>query len=776
MLIPSFYCEVAIVMRNTLRFFIISIAFFSLASCGGSSTEEAETLVKSEVETVPIDIAADTPVETPIETPVEPTTEDDNNLAQANILFIISDDQGLDASAQYDFSDDVPQTPTLDMLAQQGITFENMWVTPACSTTRSTIITGKYGVNNGESLPGNLSAEHEILQQYLKGNVASATYQSAVFGKWHIGGNDQTHPNDVGVDYYAGNIGNLSDYYDWSLTVNGVVENSTAYHSTKITDLALNWVNEQTTPWFAWVAYSAPHSPLHLPPESLHSRDLSGTSTDITNNKRDYYLAAIEAMDAEIGRLLASLDEETRNNTIIIYLGDNGTPANVIDASSYSKTHAKGSLYQGGIATPFIVSGQGVTRLNERESALVTATDLYATIAEISGISSTKVHDSQSFKSLFTDESSGGKEYIYTAYKSDEVSGWAMRSKDYKLIEFEDGSQELYLLSASVTGDIADNLAETFAETHNLLPTNDINLLAQVANLSAASAAIYAKETLNPVDITNVTLTSQSKNCIDYIEQFTSTVNDINKGVVYQGDLVISQLGDKCVFNTNAIPNHDFNDGGSAFPNDVSEQDDQFEITISPSKASQVTPLSLQLDNAILLNGVKVDLLAAGCYGVGNGKIGCNDISQPWRYEPMHTANGFAVDSHNAHAQPDGTYHYHGSPIALFEDDVSQSSPVIGFAADGFPIYGTYFNDEGNIRAVTSSYRLKSGSRANGSGDPGGSYDGSFIDDYEYVEGLGDLDECNGMTLDGGYAYYITVSYPYVLSCFSGTPDSSFNK
>ncbi|PKG37186.1 sulfatase-like hydrolase/transferase, partial [Psychromonas sp. Urea-02u-13] len=156
-------------MLNTLRFLILSTLFVILASCGGGSTEEAED-----------------PIVIPVEIPVEPPAEDDNELVQPNILFIISDDQGLDASAQYDFSDDVPQTPTLNMLGQQGITFENMWVTPACSTTRSTIITGKYGVNNGvESLPGNLSAEHEILQQYLKTNATSDNYQSAVFGKWH---------------------------------------------------------------------------------------------------------------------------------------------------------------------------------------------------------------------------------------------------------------------------------------------------------------------------------------------------------------------------------------------------------------------------------------------------------------------------------------------------------------------------------------------------------------------------------------------------------------
>ncbi|WP_019029794.1 YHYH protein [Colwellia piezophila] len=740
---------------------LLAITLSSISGCGGSATEEAVI-----VDTDPADGSSNGTV-------TEQPTDDDNALLQPNILFIISDDQGLDASAQYDLSEDVPQTPTLNRLAQQGLTFENMWVTPACSTTRSTIITGKYGINSGiESVPATLSLEHEILQQYLQRNPASKNYQSAVFGKWHIGGGDTntTHPNDVGVDYYAGNLGNLSDYYDWSLTINGVVENSTEYHSTKITDLAISWVNEQRQPWFAWLAYSAPHAPFHLPPESLHNRNLSGDASDINNNKREYYLAAIEAMDTEIGRLLDSLDEEVRNNTLVIFIGDNGTPSSVIDKTIYSKSHAKGSLYQGGVATPFIVSGQGVTRLNERESALVTATDLYATIAEVAGIYETKVHDSQSFKSLFTDGTLPGKDYIYTAYKSDKVTGWTTRSDDYKLIEFADGNQELYSLS--------DSFAETsdFSENNNLLPSNDADLLTQVRNLSAVAALIYNDETVNPIDITNVTLFNHSQNCVDYIEQFTSTVSDISNATVFHGDLVISQVGDKCVFKTNAIPNHDFNDGGSAFPNDVSEQNDQFEITVNPIKANSKTAISLLVDNAILLNGVKVDLLAAGCYGVGNGKIGCNDIEQPWRYDPMHAVNGFAVDSHNAHAQPNGTYHYHGSPMALFADDDSQASPVIGFSADGFPIVGSYFDDQGEIRKVRSSYRLKLGSRPSGAGDPGGNYDGTYRDDYEYVEGLGDLDECNGMTVNEGYAYYVTANYPYVLACFSGTPDNSFNK
>ncbi|MDA7687112.1 YHYH protein, partial [Pseudomonadales bacterium] len=225
----------------------------------------------------------------------------------------------------------------------------------------------------------------------------------------------------------------------------------------------------------------------------------------------------------------------------------------------------------------------------------------------------------------------------------------------------------------------------------------------------------------------------------------------------------------------NAIPNHDFNDS-DRFPNPVSEQTDVYEVPTTPEIAPTTTDLSLTYDNAILLNGVKTDVLAAACFGVGDGRVGCNNINQPWRYDPMYAANGFRVDSHNAHTQPDGTYHYHGSPNALFYADTNIVSPLVGFAADGFPIYGSWFDDNGLNRKATSSYQLKAGARPSGAGEPGGNYDGTYRDDYEYVQGSGDLDECNGMTVDGVYGYYIIDAFPYVLGCFKGVPDLSFRK
>ncbi|MEM8601366.1 MAG: YHYH protein [Bacteroidota bacterium] len=289
----------------------------------------------------------------------------------------------------------------------------------------------------------------------------------------------------------------------------------------------------------------------------------------------------------------------------------------------------------------------------------------------------------------------------------------------------------------------------------------------------ADSGTADAFETVDAIDITDAVLTSQDVNCASYVEAYRADATDLAENRAYEGALTIDTDGATCTFTSNAIPNHDFNDAGS-FATRVSAQTQVYTITATPDFAAARTALSLDYDNAVLLNGVKVDLLAAGCYGVGNGHAGCHDMDTPWRYDPMGTVH-FGTDAHNAHTQPDGTYHYHGNPKALFDDaDGAAPSPVIGFAADGFPIFGTYFRDDtGTVRKATSSYQLKTGTRPSG---PGGVYDGTFVDDYAYVEGAGDLDACNGMIVNEAYGYYVTDGYPHMLGCFTGTPDASFRK
>jgi len=285
-------------------------------------------------------------------------------------------------------------------------------------------------------------------------------------------------------------------------------------------------------------------------------------------------------------------------------------------------------------------------------------------------------------------------------------------------------------------------------------------------------------------DITGAIFTRRATNCADYANAYHSQAQDVNENTTYSGYLTISLDNDKCVFSTNAIPNHDFNDGNRTFRNQIEIQDITYTIAQSPIVNAHVTQLSLRTDNAVFLNGVKLDLLAAGCFGVGNGFIGCGNTAQPFRYDPMSPLNRFGTDSHNAHTQPDGAYHYHGNPVSMFKANNQTASPVIGFAADGFPIYGNYFDDDGIIRKAKSSYVLKDkgGPRADvtfagKTYSPGGHYDGQFVDDYIYdALAGGDLDECNGMIVDGHYGYYVTDDYPWILKCFKGTPDNSFNK
>lgn len=186
-----------------------------------------------------------------------------------------------------------------------------------------------------------------------------------------------------------------------------------------------------------------------------------------------------------------------------------------------------------------------------------------------------------------------------------------------------------------------------------------------------------------------------------------------------------------------------------------------------------------------MFNGVPLDLLSAGCYrpnhpmadADGNVPIGCS-TNDPWLLDPLGTTSRFGADQHNAHTQPDGFYHYHGNPQAMFDDYPGPlGSPVIGFAADGFPIYGSHFYDQdtGSERKALSGYTLKSGTRPDSATDLGGSYDGTYVDDWEYTAS-GDLDECNGMAVNGQYGYNVTDSYPWVMGCLSGVADGSFDK
>ena len=293
-----------------------------------------------------------------------------------------------------------------------------------------------------------------------------------------------------------------------------------------------------------------------------------------------------------------------------------------------------------------------------------------------------------------------------------------------------------------------------------------------------------------PTDITDVIFTNRSADCADYVDTFTASVLDIQESQDFDASVNITNGSTTCTFVSNSIPNHNFNDATASFATKVSENNLNLTVLRFPTFATTTTALSQQTNNAIFLNGVILDILSAGCYDPskngagadGNVQIGCN-TSDPWLLDPLSSDSSFGADSHNAHTQPNGLYHYHGNPHALFDGNPGvNGSPVIGFAADGFPIYGSYFLDSstGSIRKATSGFTLRTGNRvADGGLNPSDNannsrgYDGTYVADWEFTDN-GDLDECNGMEVDGQYGYYVTDTYPWVIKCFKGTPHSSF--
>ena len=241
------------------------------------------------------------------------------------------------------------------------------------------------------------------------------------------------------------------------------------------------------------------------------------------------------------------------------------------------------------------------------------------------------------------------------------------------------------------------------------------------------------------------------------------------------------------VLKGNAIPNHDvdlFPNMGN--PNAIKAQDVTYRVSANPSLTTTQTPVRIF---GVATNGIKMEPQTAERYSNG-----------AWSYEALTFMGRVQGDSVNfpgtslgfdcnfAHVQPTGEYHYHGVPTGLMP--ASPAHAFVGWAADGYPIFGRYGRKDPTdanspLVELKGSYKIKSGARAPLDGSdspPPGDYDGTFVQDWEFDANIGDLDACNGrkesVEVKGqkfDYAYYLTYSYPYMGRCVWGTPGDGFS-
>lgn len=279
-------------------------------------------------------------------------------------------------------------------------------------------------------------------------------------------------------------------------------------------------------------------------------------------------------------------------------------------------------------------------------------------------------------------------------------------------------------------------------------------------------------------DCTSDQIFNDSRNECDAILSFSSQFDE-------------SISGSTRTISANNIPNHKV--ANFRVPATISEQSEIYNISVSPTITGTLTPLvkssgsgrhGPQYSFGLLLNGVELDPIAAEPFP-HEGIMSAN-VNWEWNLEALNVKIG--LDCNNAHVQPTGKYHYHGSPTLYLESlGISQNQMThIGYAADGFPIYHKYAYNSANdnsssIITMTSSYRLKSGNRpGDGITAPCDVYNGVYSNDYEYVDGLGTLDEANGRNgvtpeyPNGIYYYVITDEFPSIPRYFVGSPSQDF--
>jgi arylsulfatase A-like enzyme len=349
-------------------------------------------------------------------------------------------------------------TPTLSALASRGIVFDNVWASPLCSPTRAAILTGLYGHNTGVTTVGNiLPGSTTSIFELLAASTTTPRYNMAVFGKWHLGGagtNGMNHvTKETGVPLFKGFLGShIMNYYNWTLDSSTAASaNTTVYSTTALTDFAIDFIRGQRAgePWFVYLPYNAPHGTapsdgFQVPPEKLFTVNVgsrpAGAPTVYNGTEAiPVYQAIIQSLDTEIGRLFRAMDQAGQlNNTVIIFMGDNGTPASVKDKAAKIRGSKQG-VYEGGVRVPLVVAGPGVSRKG-RESQLVAAPDIYATIADLAGVPLTNntVNNSYSVVPLLSSNPSAtGRKYSFTELCANTGTGpkqFAIRDQRYKLL------------------------------------------------------------------------------------------------------------------------------------------------------------------------------------------------------------------------------------------------------------------------------------------------------------------------------------------------------
>ena len=415
-----------------------------------------------------------------------------------NVIIIMTDDQGygdLSCMGANDF-----RTPNLDRMAQEGMRFSCMYSnSPVCSPSRASLLTGRYPGNAGVRA---ILAGHRRASGLTPAVPTIATalkklgYHTGICGKWHLGLKDECRPNANGFDEFSGFLAGCIDYYShifyWGMAdghtdpTHDLWENNEEvyangeYMTERITRKSVEFIRKHhDEPFMLYVAYNAPHYPMHAPQKYIDR--FAHLPWD-----RRIMAAMISAVDDGVGEIRAELERQNLlENTVIYYQSDNGPSResrNWLDGTEdpyYGGTSGiftghKFSLFEGGIRIPAIVSWPGHIPLGKVIDSPHASMDVFPTILEICGGNPDNYElDGLSMKEMLL----GGVERTHDAIFWEMDDQTAMRQDNYKLVlhgklvEGEEQRAEVFLADLSKDPGERNNLANAEPERTERMKT-----------------------------------------------------------------------------------------------------------------------------------------------------------------------------------------------------------------------------------------------------------------------------------------------------------------
>lgn len=338
-----------------------------------------------------------------------------NSDSKPNVILIMTDDQGI---GDFGFTGNpYIQTPQLDKLASQSLNLTNFYVSPVCAPTRACLMTGRYSERTGiyDTYNGGatMSTDEITMAEVLKDNG----YSTGIFGKWHLGDNYPYRPMDQGFDvaavHRAGGMGQPGDvynffdgdssYFDPVLFKNGEPVQFQGYCSDVYTDEMIGYIKanqraNQEQPFFAYLSFNAPHTPLQLPGAYYDLyKDLEFdaaefeiydevvekmTPAEIEAARRVYGM--VTNIDDNIGRVIQSLKEQgIYKNTLIVFLTDNGPQHNRYKMGLRER---KSSVFGGGVRVPCLIHYPDKYKKKAELDADFAHIDLLPSILDLCGL------------------------------------------------------------------------------------------------------------------------------------------------------------------------------------------------------------------------------------------------------------------------------------------------------------------------------------------------------------------------------------------------------